>query len=321
MLIFKIVYTAALAFSGILMVFSDKYPFFVLFVLLLLFPLLGFAELILTCPFVRVKGRAADTIIENPEDNRIFLEIRSFMPVFNGILVLKLKNNLTGKEETQKVNFSALPFVTKKLTLKPVLKGCGVIEISLKKIIIRDFAKIFKFSKRPKLSFKQYIFPKKVPVDISAFLAKTGISLDEDKFSEEKSGHDPSEIFGIREYREGDSLRQIHYKLSAKRDKLISKEYSLPIDREITVICSPFFESLKDTDSFYNTVYSLSGELIKIGIKHTIIFKTKTNSITVRVEEERDLREMTCVLITLKPVIAESEAYGSLYIDGRNCHV
>ncbi|MCC8097612.1 MAG: DUF58 domain-containing protein [Eubacterium sp.] len=321
MLIVKLAYILILAATGIMIVLSDKYPFFVLFVLLILFPVLGIAELILTYPFVRIKGRVIDTIIKNPEDNRIFYEIRSLMPISNGILVLNYKNNLTGEKRKEKIHFSVLPFVKKRLVLKPVHKGCGVIEISVERVIIRDFAGLFKISKRPKLSFKQYIFPRKKNIDLTNFLAKTGISLDEDKFSEEKSGHDVSEIFGIREYREGDSLRQIHYKLSAKRDMLISKEYSLPIDKEVTVICSPFFDSLENTEDFYITVYSLSSELIKNNIKHTIIFKTNTNSITMRVEEERDLVEMTCVLVTLKPVIAESETYGGLYIDGRNCYV
>ncbi|MCD8089711.1 MAG: DUF58 domain-containing protein [Clostridiales bacterium] len=250
MLIIKIAYAAALAISGILVVFSEKYPLFVLFVLLLIFPVLGLSELILTFPFVRIRGRVTDSVIERPDDNRIFFEIRSLMPIFNGTLVLSLENNLTGVKKTQKINFSALPFKKTRLTLHPVTGGCGVVEIRVKKVIIRDFAKIFKFSKKPRLKFKQYIFPKRVPVDLSGFLAKSGISLDEEKFSEEKSGYDVSEVFGIREYREGDSLRQIHYKLSAKRDKLISKEYSLPIDREITIICSPFFESLKNTQAF-----------------------------------------------------------------------
>ena len=41
-------------------------------------------------------------------------------------------------------------------------------------------------------------------------------------------GDDPSEIFGVREFRAGDKMQSIHWKLSAKSDDLLVRENSQP---------------------------------------------------------------------------------------------
>lgn len=47
-----------------------------------------------------------------------------------------------------------------------------------------------------------------------------------DAHSVDRSGDDVSEVFGIRGYRAGDTLHRIHWKLSAKTDELLVKEFS-----------------------------------------------------------------------------------------------
>ena len=40
------------------------------------------------------------------------------------------------------------------------------------------------------------------------------MQIESDSYSTIKGGDDPSEVFAIREYREGDRLQRIHWKLS-----------------------------------------------------------------------------------------------------------
>ena len=42
-------------------------------------------------------------------------------------------------------------------------------------------------------------------------------------------GDDPSEIYQVREYRERDSLKDIHWKLSAREEELMVKERGFPL--------------------------------------------------------------------------------------------
>ena len=60
-------------------------------------------------------------------------------------------------------------------------------------------------------------------------------SADSDRFSTYKKGDDPSEIFDIREYADGDKIQRIHWKLSSKTGDLMVKEGSLPLMKEIHI--------------------------------------------------------------------------------------
>ena len=50
-----------------------------------------------------------------------------------------------------------------------------------------------------------------------------------ERYSQRKPGDDPTELFALREYREGDRLSRIHWKLSQKMGKPLVKELGLPI--------------------------------------------------------------------------------------------
>lgn len=49
-----------------------------------------------------------------------------------------------------------------------------------------------------------------------------------DVYDDFHPGDDPSEIFGVREFRAGDKMQSIHWKLSAKSDDLLVRENSQP---------------------------------------------------------------------------------------------
>lgn len=73
-------------------------------------------------------------------------------------------------------------------------------------------------------------------------------SADSDRFSTYKKGDDPSEIFDIREYADGDKIQRIHWKLSSKTGDLMVKEGSLPLMKEIHIfidLCSDRYKAGK----------------------------------------------------------------------------
>lgn len=58
---------------------------------------------------------------------------------------------------------------------------------------------------------------------------------DADEYSDRESGDDPSEIYQIREYREKDSIHDIHWKLSAKSDDILVKEHGRPLGEAVLI--------------------------------------------------------------------------------------
>ena len=51
---------------------------------------------------------------------------------------------------------------------------------------------------------------------------------DSDIYDDLRPGYDPSELFDVREFQNGDRLQSVHWKLSARTDELMVKENSLP---------------------------------------------------------------------------------------------
>ena len=56
-----------------------------------------------------------------------------------------------------------------------------------------------------------------------------------DSYAPGRRGNDLTEIFQLRDYVPGDDLRRIHWKMTAKTDRLIVREASLPLQRSLLV--------------------------------------------------------------------------------------
>lgn len=60
------------------------------------------------------------------------------------------------------------------------------------------------------------------------------------RYSGSRPGDDPGETYDIREYRSGDSIRQIHWKLSGKLDDIMIREKSFPVDDTVLILAEAF---------------------------------------------------------------------------------
>lgn len=94
-------------------------------------------------------------------------------------------------------------------------------------------------------------------------------------YSSRRPGEDPGEVFGIREYQSGDSLRAVHWKLSAKMNDLMVKIPSFPIENSLILLLDneedPESALPPESRSALMDLYaSLSGTLAEKRIRHTL---------------------------------------------------
>lgn len=75
---------------------------------------------------------------------------------------------------------------------------------------------------------------------------------DSEVYSTKKSGNDPGEIFAIREYVPGDSIKNIHWKLSQKVSNLMVKELGLPTGNDTLILFDTMFRTPSDRPSKAN---------------------------------------------------------------------
>ena len=165
---------------------------------------------------------------------------------------------------------------SQRITFQLSSKFCGIIKIRSAYLNLYDPLRIFRFRTAKNIRTDVAVMPE--GHEISGIVHYTDrVNEESDVFSEYKPGDDPSEVFDLREYNQGDKLNRIHWKLSSKKDDFIVKDYSLPID----VPCSIFLDlkcykdgemTLPIFDTLIETVLSLSQFLLENERGHSVVF-------------------------------------------------
>ena len=105
----------------------------------------------------------------------------------------------------------------------------------------------------------------------------TTVVSDGEQYSQTRPGSDPSETFAIREYRPGDPIRQIHWKLSQKTDELMLRELGLPVVNQ-TLLVFRNARAERETvspevaDAMAEVFLSASHALVNDGLAHTAAY-------------------------------------------------
>ena len=93
---------------------------------------------------------------------------------------------------------------------------------------VLDWFGIFSLKKKVEEKENILIYPELKLVNVEVKQSTRKFITEADYYSTYESGDDPLETYQIREYREQDSIHDIHWKLSAKNDKLLVKERGKP---------------------------------------------------------------------------------------------
>ena len=91
-----------------------------------------------------------------------------------------------------------------------------------------------------------------------------------DDGASDRRGEDRSEVYQLREYRPGDDIRQIHWKLSSKLDELILKEASQPESRSLLVFWDKRTGTPQQMDALAEVVSSTGAALLQGGVQYTL---------------------------------------------------
>ena len=153
---------------------------------------------------------------------------------------------------------------------------CGTIRLAAEQILISDMFGLFSF---PAAAFEpQYISVLPELLSVTLNIAESAaLAESSERWSQLRPGNDPSETFAIREFIPGDPIRQIHWKLSQKADKLMIRELGLPVSDDILLL----FESAlspasrpKDTPAAAEALLSVSSALLEDAVPHTIAWRS-----------------------------------------------
>lgn len=196
---------------------------------------------------------------------------------------------------------------------------CGKLSVDLMQVQVYDLLGLFRKKRAIDAHASMLILPNtfEPKVDLSA---PDMPDIESDEYSAILPGDDPSELFGIREYREGDLLKNIHWKLSEKYDRTVVKEMSLPVAQSILLLLDncPTEEIHPDkADCACEALISVSQTLADLNVAHRVgWFARETGMMQMSdISSLDDLFSEQALILSARMIRDESGLIGRLLDD------
>lgn len=200
-----------------------------------------------------------------------------------------------GKKKKIRLNSFIKPHSSQDVCFDVMFNHCETIRINIKRIYIKDYFWLMEFGKKVDISTDVIVMPKIPMQDVLAKISMDMSCENDCLYSDEKAGDDPTEIFAIREYAPGDKIRNIHWKLSTKIDKIMVKDYGLPLyEKDVVVIdIFPFKEDKAKPvlNEIYDLLYGLVNVMTSRGFGLTVYYDSFSFK-TLRIENEADIHNL-----------------------------
>ena len=239
--------------------------------------------------------------MEKPARASITLSVENgnrILPVTKGIAQVRYENLFSGEKGKMKVRFSVDSGRKRDRRIPVVMQNGGNVAIKVEKVRIYDYLNIFAWTVGKNFETQNVLV---LPPLREMYLDRDGwyneTEEDSDRFSLYKKGDDPSEIFNVREFADGDKIQTIHWKLSGKTGSLMVKEGSLPLTKvinifvDLCVVGENAEQRHKNSNLLVQGIYSVSMYMIENAIPQKYIWYDRENEVIQEriVEHEEEL--------------------------------
>lgn len=212
---------------------------------------------------LRAEISAPDRVSQGSDSELcVLFKTRALLPLSRVNIRLQLENRYDGEVNKTKYSYAGVLSSTGRVPLPTEL--CGMICISVTRLECRDLLGLFVIRRRCTAKAVCTVLPDpaapdKYP-DIDACL-DSAVQL------KPKYGGGYAEEHELREYRPGDTVNAIHWKLSAKSDQVIVREALEQVNNQVFLVLSRPGEN----DRGLACLYWLSLQLCQREIPHVIV--------------------------------------------------
>jgi hypothetical protein len=234
---------------------------------------------------------------------RVSLKInnRTIFPFPNSHIKIEYNNKLTGKKNIMSVSVPIHPLTEESLDFYLSSDYCGILNIKIVSAKITDYIKLFSCRIKSNSETDIYILPEEND-NYGQYISKLTETEDGDIFSKHKSGDDPSEIFELKDYTSGDKINRIHWNLSMRQNKLITKYFSQSVNSS-TIIVPDFFISdgfsdIYSFDTALETFFAVSSIMIENDVGFRVCYHDNLTNENV-MANVTDLDTFTAIYINI----------------------
>lgn len=142
-----------------------------------------------------------------------------------------------------------------------VFKHCGGRNFIINTYYQYDCLNLFCIKKRCHYETPITIYPKRVELDFKEYAHQLPRVGDE-VYAVNRKGDDPTEIYDIHKYQEGDQLKNIHWKLSARYQDILVKDNAMLVGEVINLYVS-FDDNDDHNDLVFGYLDTFCGFLLK----------------------------------------------------------
>lgn len=220
-----------------------------------------------------------------------------FIPVMRMLCILVVSNELTG----EKYNVVLPTKIGAKKTNQQAFlleSGlCGQLRLYEEKTVLTDFLGLLPIFLNTGATNRTTILPELFGCDLSI----SAVHNTEDESSANKKGEDRSELYQLREYRNGDDVRQIHWKLSSKIDDVIIREPGTPQSRSLLVFWDKRSKAMPEQmDSLADTTVSICQSLINVGMPFALSWTDGEELQVLDISDEDSLLQAIPMIVRTK---------------------
>ena len=209
----------------------------------------------------------------------IYVHNASWLPMLSGRVFLRVKKTITGETEEFSMEIKAGARKDGKVTFLIDADYMGFLEISILRVEIYSFFGCMKKVTRSNLVKEVMILPRTTELHFP--VENSGIACSFfDEAEGGRKGNGPGEYFGIRPYVDGDSMKQIHWKLTGKTDEYMVKEIEVPMMRMPLIFLETRVEKTDAgmIDGLLEAFFSISQYMAQEGQKHCLCWHDRQNS-------------------------------------------
>lgn len=259
----RIAYGLALTGAIAFQIFYEGYIAHIIFILTIILPFLSLA---ISLPgisgFTLRLAPPSDKLTRGAADKwRIIANCRRGLPLAAVALWVKTTNKFTGEEKRFPLELSGVTNGTQ-LTVPVNSKHCGLLECRVEKVRAYDYLGLFAFKRELPEAALLTVMPQSMPVE---------------RLPEADNRHSrvfarpagSGEDYEIRDYRPGDPLRAVHWKLSSKQDELLVRE-TMEVEKAMIVLTFDHFGEPIVLDRLFDRISSISSALVREDQKHTL---------------------------------------------------
>lgn len=198
------------------------------------------------------------------------IENHSILPAPRLLCTLQVENLLTGEMTGLTLSLSSPQRGKGEAAFSLTAGHCGQLRVRVARLWAMDWLGLLPVRVQAQAKARMTVYPQLFPMqllDDPAYCA----GLDSDQYADGLRGNDPAEVFSLRDYVPGDSLRQIHWKLSCKLDRPVVREASMPVTRSLLIFWDK--SGLPDAatmDTLAEVTVCLCQTLCDAGIGYTI---------------------------------------------------